>query len=500
MPPSRLHQVHGWGIRIAQEDRLTRCQRVRGIGLAVGKPVGHRQIPIAFTKSHGAGGRCGGGRIGREPVPESVGQSAAERLAFLDQRLRLRLPRCGIVQGPDRVAGAGEYAIQCVVILRGNCVELVVVTTGAGNGEAEERFGEDVDLVVNELELMMADVNGRMHLLAEPVLGRAQERFIAAVGRVGSGVWQQITRDLFARELIKGQVRVEGAHQVIPVLPGAQHRIIELVPQRLGVTHFVEPMPRPTLTKVRRLEQPIDHAAEGCVRTIAFKGCHFGRSGGKSREQIIGASYQNAFCRPGCRPQTGRFEFRQDETVHRACRPVIRGDARRFGRADRLPGPVRLASRGQVESLSIRALPHRGRFFRPGGAVCDPLSEVRHHRVVQAALGRHLQIRVSVGDRLEQQTPVGCTGFKRGTGIAPLQQTLAMVEQQSAAHPFGFRGVTAVALIHQDRTDALLKKRNLRRIRFRGNRPDESRREHDDRPEHDDAMKPQMKPSCKGRL
>jgi hypothetical protein len=75
-----------------------------------------------------------------------------------------------------------------------------------------------------------------------------------------------------------------------------------------------------------------------------------------------------------------------------------------------------------------------------------------------------------------------------------------MVEAQSSAHPLGFRGMTAVTLIHQDRPDSLLKKGNLRRIRFRGNRPNESRRERDNRPEHDPAMKPQMNPSCKGRL
>jgi len=64
-----------------------------------------------------------------------------------------------VIDGPDGIARTGKRSEERVVVCRGDGVELVVVAAGAGDCETEEGFGEHVDLIVDHLELMLADVD-----------------------------------------------------------------------------------------------------------------------------------------------------------------------------------------------------------------------------------------------------------------------------------------------------------------------------------------------------
>ena len=71
--------------------------------------------------------------------------------------------------------------------------------------------------------------------------GRDQ-RLIRAVLRIAARLRQQVPGNMFDHELVKGQIGIEGPHDVIAIAPGIGDVEIELVPMRLGVTDQVEPV------------------------------------------------------------------------------------------------------------------------------------------------------------------------------------------------------------------------------------------------------------------
>ena len=60
----------------------------------------------------------------------------------------------GQLGGLDR---AGEDAVERVIVLGRDRVELVVVAAGAGDGQAEQAAGDDVDPVVDDLVLVVEE-------------------------------------------------------------------------------------------------------------------------------------------------------------------------------------------------------------------------------------------------------------------------------------------------------------------------------------------------------
>ena len=71
-----------------------------------------------------------------------------------------------------------------VVILRREGVELVIVAAGTGQREAEERFRQHVDLVVDAVGFVLANVDRRVDLFAEKPEAGPQDRFVRAGRRV----------------------------------------------------------------------------------------------------------------------------------------------------------------------------------------------------------------------------------------------------------------------------------------------------------------------------
>jgi len=56
-----------------------------------------------------------------------------------------------LLAGELRFGDVGEHAVKRVIVLGGDRVEFMIVAAGAGNGEAEERLGGDVDTVVDDV-------------------------------------------------------------------------------------------------------------------------------------------------------------------------------------------------------------------------------------------------------------------------------------------------------------------------------------------------------------
>src|SRR5205085_1239835 len=94
------------------------------------------------------------------------------------------------------------------------------------------------------------------------------------------------------------------------------------------------------------------------------------------------------------------------------------------------------------------------------------------------AFRRHLQVRVGVEHRLDQQGGFRAAGFQAGTGVAALEQAGLGVQRQAALGLALLRRVALVALLGEDGADLAFEKLSLlRRDAISGGR---SPREHEE--------------------
>ena len=180
-----------------------------------------------------------------------------------------RLPcRLRVVEERPLKACALEIAGKSVVILGRDSVELVVVAAGASNGHRQKGLGKDVDLIVEMIGLIAADVHRRVLGFAEEPEPGGENRLVGPVGRMPPGRGQQVAGDVFHDELIVGYIGIEGADDIIAVDVGLRQFEIEFVALSLGEADQVQPVPSPALAVVRRLKQVVDHLGEGLRRLV----------------------------------------------------------------------------------------------------------------------------------------------------------------------------------------------------------------------------------------
>ena len=139
----------------------------------------------------------------------------------------------------------------------------MVVATGTGDGQAQERLGHHVEPVVHPVGLVLANIDRRVDLLAQEPETRAQDRLIGTCFRIEARVLQQVAREMLGDELVVGNVLVQGPDDVIAILPRVRDRRVELVAPGLGVADEVQPVPPPALAEPGRREQPIDQPLVG---------------------------------------------------------------------------------------------------------------------------------------------------------------------------------------------------------------------------------------------
>ena len=132
------------------------------------------------------------------------------------------------------------------------------MASSTGHRQAQERLGEDIDLVVDAVAFVLTDIYRRMHFLPQEGPAGAQDRFVVLSARTESGRGEQIPGEVFLQEPVIGHVLVEGADEVVAVLPGVSDGVVGLMAARLRVAHEVHPVARPTLAEVGGGEQLID--------------------------------------------------------------------------------------------------------------------------------------------------------------------------------------------------------------------------------------------------
>ena len=97
--------------------------------------------------------------------------------------------------------------------------------------------------------------------LQEPVVAGGDDLILAGIG-------QQIPRKLFAGELIKRNIAVQGIDDVIAVRRNIVG-LISVVTDRVRVAHQIEPIDRQSFAIVGRCEQEIDFRLHCCLKVVA---------------------------------------------------------------------------------------------------------------------------------------------------------------------------------------------------------------------------------------
>ena len=183
--------------------------------------------------------------LSAEPFEQLVALLGEERLERVLPLLHFRregLARRGLLDLGDRqpfLGGAGEDAIERIVILRRDGVELVVVAAGAADCEAHHAAADRVEPVVDDV----------VDVLEEAGTDREE----AHVGEVPAVVARHhpVRGELELEEAVEGQVLVEGAHDPVAVGPGVRQAAFVAVgvdvALRVGVAGDVQPVPSPAL-------------------------------------------------------------------------------------------------------------------------------------------------------------------------------------------------------------------------------------------------------------
>ena len=150
--------------------------------------------------------------------------------------------------------GAGEEAVEGVIVARGDRVVLVVVAAGASQREAEHdlagRVQRVLDDLVDILELPRAEPLG---LGDEP--GRDHPAGVV-VGRPVGG--QDVAGELLVEEPVIGDVGVECVDDVVAVEVRLGDRVVGVIAGGIGIPGEVEPVASPALAVAGRGEQLVD--------------------------------------------------------------------------------------------------------------------------------------------------------------------------------------------------------------------------------------------------
>ena len=322
----------------------------------------------------------------------------------------------------DHLAGAtaGEHSVQCVEVLLADRIELVVVTAGARNGQAEKGFREHIDLVVDHLHLIVQGIHRDVPELHHAQVRRPNPGFIQAFGAIDSRVFQEIPGDVFADQLVIGNVRVEGAYEIIPVAPGHGQFRITLTPMRFAVADQVHPVPRPTLAKTGRGQQSVHPLLVGVGRAIAqkvFDLFHRRRQPGQCERHAAQQRFATGFWG---RSQSAFLHVRQQEAIHRVVGP--RGvrdarDGRHSHRAKTPPLLARLDRGGKTGAVSRRGWRHGLRLVAGIHSTCvHPPGKIRDDGLgeLRPILG-HSRIGVRVSDAFEEKALSGVSRDDGGT-------------------------------------------------------------------------------------
>ena len=400
------------------------------------EPPGHRRAAPRVRDEHLAL-RRGRRRVRRQRVERGR-----------ESRVELRPPRVPLADGDH--AGArrirhwtmarvvlalepAEVRRQLEVLALRDRVRLVVVTAGTPHGRAEERDAEGVDDVRALVRAGLTPID-RLVVPHPEAVNAGREQRVRASGGVLELLGQLVAGQLQGRELVVGQVLVEGPHDPVAVAPDVELGVVPLVAVRLGVADEVQPPASLRHSVLRILEQLVEQRRPGRVETVTRDRAEEAlaeRSARRQPRQLeAGAAQQGLGTGAAGALQPLRREARFDVSVEGVLR--VAGRERRpdegvVGPPRRdLPRPVHLerVSVGVGQPAFVSVGPRRARG--------DPALQRGPLVLGQYALGRHGQRRIAIGDDLEEATPRRFVRAHRGAAGAAGREGLRRGEGESA--------------------------------------------------------------------
>ena len=171
--------------------------------------------------------------------------------AFRVQRSDGRVVGLGLLrgrQGATAMDHAFEGRTDAVIILRGNRVELMVMTTGAVDGEPEEGAAGRGDHVVKRGG--SDDLLGVGVLVADVVVGAGDEEGAADLD-LRRALAERVAGEVFAHQLVEGLVFVQRADDVVAERVEVVDDEITFEAVALAEAYHIEPVPAPLFAVTR---------------------------------------------------------------------------------------------------------------------------------------------------------------------------------------------------------------------------------------------------------
>src|SRR5262245_46884996 len=224
----------------------------------------------------------------------------------------------------EPVVAAGKKAEERVIIFRQNRVELVVVAAGASDRQAEKRFREYVDAIIEAVSLVLPHVHGRVEFFPQKPKPGGQDGLIET-GRIDASVFQQIAGNVFGHKLIVGQILIQCADDVIAVLVGIRQIVVVLVSPAFGIAYQIQPVPAPALAELRRSQKAINQYLEIGILQCGMRNAEYGIKAvfawRQTNEVEMQAANQSSRISGWGRFESILFQLRKNEAVNRASRP-----------------------------------------------------------------------------------------------------------------------------------------------------------------------------------
>ena len=169
-----------------------------------------------------------------------------------------------------------EKRRELVELLLADGVVLVVVALRAAHGEAHPNGAERGRAIQHLLVAELFGV-GAAFAIGEGVA-------IEAGGDQGVeiAIGQQVAGELLDGELVEGEVAIERVDHPVAIAPGPGARAIFFVAVAIGVARQVEPVARPLLAVVRRIEQAVHQAFIGVGAVVVEELADLFGGGGKA--------------------------------------------------------------------------------------------------------------------------------------------------------------------------------------------------------------------------
>ena len=378
-------------------------------------------------------------------LQQHMGGAGGRRLGQCrDHRLVIGRERGGEVD----FFGIVEEGEQAVVLVKGEGVVLVRVALGTPHGESQPDGGGGVDPIDHGGDPELLGIDAPL-FVREGLSMKARRRPLGEC-RVG----QQVARQLFQRELIEGEVVVQGGDHPVAIPPGPGPGTIFFVSIAVGIAGLVEPVPGPALAKVGRCQQFFDVQFVGVGSGVGDQGgdpVGVGRQAGQIEGDTAGQRGEGGGLSGS---ELGRLQLGEDEPIDQVTGPRGLADLRRNRPEHRLEGPVAGGAGG-------------GGGDRPGPPLrplVDPGAEqgdLFHWQRI--SLGGHQDVGVESADVFHKETLGGLPGLERLARVSTPQGVSFTVEPEPGDLLLG--PVTRQAMPGEQRADFAVKVDRARECR-----------------------------------